>query len=50
LGVEGDGVDVKWSDNALDVVPGDPQTITASGLGGRTLTVAHLGKEQASVV
>ncbi|TFK22003.1 beta-mannosidase [Coprinopsis marcescibilis] len=27
--------EVKWSDNALDVVPGDPQVVVAKGLGHR---------------
>lgn len=44
------GEEVKWSDNALDVVPGDPQTIIAKGLGDRALQVAYLGKEQATVI
>ena len=26
--------DVTWSDNCLDVIPGDEQTITATGLSG----------------
>ncbi|KAF8073394.1 glycoside hydrolase [Lyophyllum atratum] len=50
LSAEGEGSEVSWSDNALDVVPGDPQTITAKGLGDRKLRVAYLGKEKASVI
>lgn len=33
LDVEGD--QVEWSDQAIDLVPGDPQTIRAKGLKGR---------------
>ncbi|KAF9465788.1 glycoside hydrolase superfamily [Collybia nuda] len=50
FGVDGAGEEVKWSDNALDVTPGDPQTITVKGLGKRRLTVAYLGKERASKI
>lgn len=42
--------DVKWSDNALDVVPGDRQTVLAQGLGGRPLKVAYFGHERATRV
>ncbi|KAF7354610.1 hypothetical protein MSAN_01374300 [Mycena sanguinolenta] len=47
LSAVGDGPDVKWSDNALDVMPGDPQVVVAQGLGGRGVGVAFLGKEKA---
>lgn len=30
-----EGPDVIWSDQALDLVPGDPQTVVAKGLNGR---------------
>lgn len=50
LSVEGEGSEVSWSDNALDLVPNDPQIVTAKGLGGRQLRVAYLGKEQASMI
>ncbi|KAJ6544339.1 glycoside hydrolase [Mycena capillaripes] len=43
----GEGPDVKWSDNALDVMPGDPQVVVAQGLAGREVTVAFLGREKA---
>lgn len=36
--------EVKWSDNALDVTPDDPQTVLAEGLGGRNINVRYLGK------
>lgn len=48
--VEGDGPEVSWSDNSLDVVPDDPQVITAKGLGDRKLRVAYLGKEKATLI
>ncbi|KNZ80314.1 putative beta-mannosidase B [Termitomyces sp. J132] len=48
--VDGDGPEVSWNDNSLDVVPGDSQVITAKGLGDRKLKVAYLGKEKASLV
>jgi beta-mannosidase len=48
---EVDGIrEVKWSDNALDIVPGDTQTIVAHGLGKRGLTAAYLGREKAYLV
>lgn len=51
LSVAGDaGEDVKWSDNALDIVPGDDQTIVAKGLGGRGVVAAWLGNERAMSV
>ncbi|KAG6917171.1 hypothetical protein DXG01_003607 [Tephrocybe rancida] len=50
LSVEGEGTEVSWSDNALDIVPGDAQVIIVKGLRGRKLKVAYLGKEQASLV
>ena len=34
--------EVKWSDNALDVVPGDPQVVIASGLGTRAVKTVWL--------
>ncbi|KAH7913372.1 glycoside hydrolase family 2 protein [Hygrophoropsis aurantiaca] len=42
--------EVKWSDNAIDVMPGDVQTIVARGLGARKIKVAYMGKEAASAV
>ncbi|KAF8608367.1 glycoside hydrolase [Ceratobasidium sp. AG-I] len=43
LGVEGQGDEVKWSDNSLDVMPGEPQTVTARGLHDRKVTARWLG-------
>ncbi|KAJ2931679.1 hypothetical protein H1R20_g5408, partial [Candolleomyces eurysporus] len=41
LDVEGE--DVKWSDQAIDLVPGDPQTVRARGLNGRQVKARFLG-------
>ncbi|EGO27915.1 glycoside hydrolase family 2 protein [Serpula lacrymans var. lacrymans S7.9] len=38
-----DGEDVKWSDQAIDLVPGDPQVVKAIGLKGREVKVRFLG-------
>ncbi|KAJ7124468.1 glycoside hydrolase superfamily [Mycena epipterygia] len=46
LSAVGDGADVRWSDNALDIMPGDPQTVVATVLGGREIAVAFLGSEK----
>lgn len=47
LSVQGDsGSEVQWSDNALDLVPDDPQTVTARGLKGRGVKVAYFGREK----
>ncbi|KAN0097394.1 glycoside hydrolase family 2 protein [Tylopilus felleus] len=41
LDVEGE--DVKWGDQAIDLVPGDPQFIKAVGLNGREVKARFLG-------
>lgn len=41
LDVEGEAV--KWSDQAIDLVPGDPQIIKAVGLNGREVKARFLG-------
>jgi beta-mannosidase len=41
LDVEGE--DVKWSDQAIDIVPDDPQTIRAIGLNAREIKLRFLG-------
>lgn len=41
LDVEGD--DVKWSDQAIDLVPGDVQFVKAVGLNGRPVKARYLG-------
>jgi beta-mannosidase len=46
LSVDEAGEEVKWSDNALDLVPGDVQKVRAKGLKGRKIKVAHLGEEK----
>ncbi|KAF7301631.1 Glycoside hydrolase family 2 protein [Mycena indigotica] len=38
-----EGTDVKWSDQAVDLVPGDPQQIRARGLDGRKVLLRYLG-------
>ncbi|KDQ64291.1 glycoside hydrolase family 2 protein [Jaapia argillacea MUCL 33604] len=38
-----DGDDVKWGDQAIDLVPGDPQIVKASGLKGRQVRARFLG-------
>jgi len=35
--------DVKWSDQAIDLVPDDPQTLKAIGLKGRKPFARYLG-------
>jgi len=41
LDVEGE--DVRWSDQGIDLVPGDPQIVKAVGLRGRDVMVRFLG-------
>lgn len=48
LAAKGDGQEVKWSDNALDLMPGDKRELIVTGLDGRDLQVSYLGKEKAS--
>lgn len=38
--------EVKWSDNALDLFPGDAQHVTVYGLDGRSIQVAYFGAEK----
>ncbi|KAH8118262.1 glycoside hydrolase family 2 protein [Phellopilus nigrolimitatus] len=38
-----DGDDVKWNDQAIDLVPGDNQIIKGLGLNGRTVKARYLG-------
>lgn len=42
LDVEGDE-DVRWSDQAIDLIPGDNQVVLAWGLNGRTPEARYLG-------
>lgn len=41
LDVEGE--EAKWSDQAIDLVPGDPQIVKANGLKGRKVKARFLG-------
>ena len=34
---------VRFADQALDLVPGDPQTVAVQGLGGRAVVARYLG-------
>ena len=43
-------VDPKWSDNALDLMPGEKTILDVEGLGEQTISVARLGRETAYVV
>ncbi|KAF8195946.1 beta-mannosidase [Mycena galopus ATCC 62051] len=38
-----EGPDVQWSDQAIDLVPEDPQTVQAIGLNGRAVKLRYLG-------
>lgn len=38
-----EGAEVGWSDQAIDLVPGDPQTVKAIGLKGREVKLRFLG-------
>jgi len=40
---DGYGEAPKWGDQAIDLVPGDPQTVFVQGLGGRPLQARYLG-------
>ena len=42
LDVEGDA-DADWSDQAIDLVPDDPQVVSVQGLGGRQVLARFLG-------
>ena len=47
LSVEGDGEEVRWSDNNnLDMIPGDPREITAHGIGVRQVKATYMGSER----
>ncbi|CEL57611.1 beta-mannosidase [Rhizoctonia solani AG-1 IB] len=38
-----EGEDAKWSDQAIDLVPGDDQVVVVNGLKGRTVRARYLG-------
>ena len=42
-----EGVPARWSDNALDLVPGEEQEVVVSRLEGRSIRVAYFGRERA---
>lgn len=42
LDAEGEA-DVQWSDQAIDLIPGDDQVVFAWGLNGRALKARYLG-------
>ncbi|KAF8900302.1 glycoside hydrolase superfamily [Gymnopilus junonius] len=48
--VEDAGPEVQWSDNALDLVPGDEQVVLVGGLNGRKVKVAYFGRQKAQVI
>ncbi|KDR77609.1 hypothetical protein GALMADRAFT_65886 [Galerina marginata CBS 339.88] len=50
LSTEEPGLKVNWSDNALDLVPGDEQVVVAKGLNGRKIKVAYFGRENAHYI
>ena len=37
------GEEVKWSDQAIDMFPGDTQVITAKGLNSRKIKARYIG-------
>jgi len=41
--LDAEGNYVQWSDQAIDLVPGDPQTVRGVGLGGRQVKTRFLG-------
>jgi beta-mannosidase len=41
--LEVEGEEVRWGDQAIDLVPGDPQTVKAIGLKGRPVKARFLG-------
>lgn len=45
--LEVEGEDVKWGDQAIDLAPGDPQTVKVIGLKGRPVKARFLGDKTA---
>jgi beta-mannosidase len=41
--LDAEGNYVQWSDQAIDLVPDDPQTVRGVGLGGRQVRMRFLG-------
>ncbi|EPQ54903.1 glycoside hydrolase [Gloeophyllum trabeum ATCC 11539] len=51
LSVDGEeGPEVRWGDNALDVMPHDPQEVRVQHLNGRKVKAAYMGQEKAVVL
>lgn len=50
LSVEGSDEGVEFGDNSLDLFPGDAQVISVTGVDGRMVMAAWLGKERAGQV
>lgn len=48
--VPGDEDGVSWSDNCVDVIPGYPYTLKVTGIHGREIQVAYLGREKAQLI
>jgi beta-mannosidase len=46
LSVVKESGEVQWSDNGLDIMPGDPQTVTAKGFEGEKILIAYMGNER----
>lgn len=40
---DADAAEVKWSDQAIDLFPGDPQMVFANGLKGREVVARYIG-------
>lgn len=38
-----EGPDAQWDDQAIDLVPGDPQVVHVTGLDGRKIQARYLG-------
>lgn len=47
LDVEGSDEGVKWGDQAIDLIPGDKQTIKSAGLAGKKISARYLGSDSA---
>jgi len=45
--LDAEGEDVRWSDQAIDLIPGEDQLVNAIGLKGRSVQTRYLGKEDA---
>ncbi|KAJ6599110.1 glycoside hydrolase family 2 protein [Mycena vulgaris] len=41
--IDAEGPDIRWSDQGIDLVPDDPQTVKAVGLNGREVKLRYLG-------